>query len=151
MRPTGSPRYRQSEKGKTMDKRFWVIGGEYTDTRFNWSTGPSGVRPVRRLDRSYRRETRSICTARYTIVQEGSITRCSDTAAANFWQPGSFLYRLSGESPAKPDCPVPVAGHFSCGEASARWPVNGTAIVAHTGLAWSSTASQEVPGSMRRF
>lgn len=63
-----------------MGKRFWVIGGEYTDTRFSQLIdgteklfGPFQEQSEARAvwDR-IAGETRSICTARYTIVQEGA-------------------------------------------------------------------------------
>jgi hypothetical protein len=65
-----------------MDKRFWVIGGEYTDTRFSQLVdgtgrmfGPFGDwSEARQVWDRIASETRSICTARYTIVQEGSAT-----------------------------------------------------------------------------
>ncbi|WP_028466491.1 MULTISPECIES: DUF4170 domain-containing protein [Nisaea] len=63
-----------------MSNRFWVIGGEYTDTRFSQLIdgtekmfGPFGDQSeARQVWDRIASETRSICTARFTIVQEGA-------------------------------------------------------------------------------
>jgi hypothetical protein len=63
-----------------MSKRFWVIGGEYTDTRFSQLIdgteqlfGPFGNQSeARAVWDKIASETRSIGTARYTIVQDGA-------------------------------------------------------------------------------
>lgn len=63
-----------------MSNRFWVIGGEYTDTRFNQLIdgteclfGPFDEQSeARQVWDRIASETRSICTARYTIVREGA-------------------------------------------------------------------------------
>lgn len=62
-------------------RRFWIIGGEYTDTRFESLIdgterliGPFAEhREARAVWDRVAAETRSVCTARFTIVQEGAI------------------------------------------------------------------------------
>ena len=64
-----------------MSKKFWVIGGEYTDTRFSQLIDGTGRmfgpfnehQEARAVWTQIASETRSICTARYTIVQEGAV------------------------------------------------------------------------------
>lgn len=63
-----------------MSERYWVIGGEYESTAFDKLVdgteqilGPYGDRAdARRAWEDIAVSTRSICTARFTIVREGS-------------------------------------------------------------------------------
>lgn len=63
-----------------MSNRFWVIGGEYQDTRFEQLLdgsqrmfGPYGSREAAlAVWERVAEETRSVCTARFTVVREGS-------------------------------------------------------------------------------
>jgi len=61
-----------------MDTRFWVVGGEYTDTSFNELVsgservmGPYGDRDAALLAwRRVAEETRGDCYARFTVAAE---------------------------------------------------------------------------------
>ena len=63
-----------------MPERYWVIGGEYESTAFDklldgteQILGPYGdPQDARKAWETIAVETRSICTARFTIVREGS-------------------------------------------------------------------------------
>lgn len=63
-----------------MSERYWVIGGEYESTAFDklidgteQILGPYGDRDTaHRAWEHVAVETRSVCTARFTIVREGS-------------------------------------------------------------------------------
>lgn len=63
-----------------MSERYWVIGGEYETTAFDKLLdgterimGPYGDHDVaRRAWQAIAVATRSVCTARFTIVREGS-------------------------------------------------------------------------------
>lgn len=63
-----------------MSNRFWVIGGEYEDTRFERLMdgserlfGPYGSHEAAlAVWERIAAETRSVCTARFTVVREGS-------------------------------------------------------------------------------
>lgn len=65
-----------------MPERYWVIGGEYESTAFDKLLDGTEriLGPYRDPDAAKRAwehiavATRSICTARYTIVREGSAT-----------------------------------------------------------------------------
>jgi len=63
-----------------MSHRYWVIGGEYESTAFDRLRDGTGrlIGPfhdadaARQVWESIAVETRSVCTARFTIVREGS-------------------------------------------------------------------------------
>jgi len=66
-----------------MSERYWVIGGEYESTAFDKLLdgtekimGPYGdPGDARKAWESVAIATRSVCTARFTIVREGSALR----------------------------------------------------------------------------
>ncbi len=63
-----------------MNERYWVIGGKFRDTGFTEMVAGTervlGPYPNRELAlrvwRNLATETRSVCTARFTVVREGA-------------------------------------------------------------------------------